>query len=291
MLVVGGHPHLLRAVLVDLIDGRYTLEDLAVGWPSGRSLVADHLRHHRTRLDADPGLAAAFGMLVRDPKAKVDAVSLDALIHLGLISRVNGGAHRPRYYLYERLTTAASAPAMVRKRRVFYSYSHRDERYRDRLEVHLKLLEREGLIESWHDRRLLPGSDWSAVISEHLDASDIIILLLTADFLASEYCSGFEVERALERHQQRRSVVVPVLVQPCDWKTAPFAKLQTLPQDGNAVMRWNDPEHAWADVAQGIRRLITDWPLSAGASPPSPFGVSAELVKARARGALPFRRG
>ena len=85
---------------------------------------------------------------------------------------------------------------------VFYSYSHRDEDLKSRLDVHLSALRREGLIQSWHDREILPGADWNIEINDAVTRADIVLLLVSADFIASEYCWGVEFTRALERHDK-----------------------------------------------------------------------------------------
>src|SRR2546421_2433710 len=85
---------------------------------------------------------------------------------------------------------------------VFISYAHEDEPWRERLEAHLSLLRRQGLIANWHDRQILAGEEWSQEIDEHLEAASIILLLISPDFLASDYCYEIEMQRALERHQR-----------------------------------------------------------------------------------------
>ena len=83
---------------------------------------------------------------------------------------------------------------------VFFSYSHKDEALRDQLETHLAMLKRQGVILTWHDRRLVAGDNIDSGIAKELDQADIILLLVSPDFLASDYCYGIEVARALERH-------------------------------------------------------------------------------------------
>lgn len=84
---------------------------------------------------------------------------------------------------------------------LFFSYSHKDEDLRDELEVHLSGLKRQGLVDVWHDRRIDAGENWSQKIGEHLEQAELILLLVSPDFIASEYCYGVELERALERHE------------------------------------------------------------------------------------------
>jgi hypothetical protein len=144
---------------------------------------------------------------------------------------------------------------LSRAKNLFYSYSHIDEPLRDQLEVHLTLLSRQGIISSWHDRKIIPGVEWDHEIDKQLDQAAIILLLVSADFIASKYCWDKEVKRALELHAAKQATVVPVLLRPCDWHGAPFGKLQGLPKDMKAVTEWPDRDAAWTDVAKGIRAV------------------------------------
>ncbi|MEI7728057.1 MAG: COR domain-containing protein [Verrucomicrobiota bacterium] len=142
--------------------------------------------------------------------------------------------------------------------KLFYSYSHKDETLRDKLETHLKLLKREGKISDWHDRRITAGTEWAKQIDDHLNQADIILLLVSADFIASDYCYDLEMKRAMERHEKKEAVVIPVILRDCDWHCAPFSKLQALPKDGRPVKKWEDRDTAWTDVAKGIRRVAEE---------------------------------
>jgi hypothetical protein len=141
---------------------------------------------------------------------------------------------------------------------LFYSYSHQDEALRERLEVHLKLLKRQGILNDWHDRNISAGTEWAGQISSHLEAADIILLLVSADFLASDYCWDIEMKRALERHEARQARVIPVVLRPADWHTAPFGKLQGLPKDARPVTQWADQDEAFTDIARGIRQVAAE---------------------------------
>src|SRR5947209_7093010 len=99
---------------------------------------------------------------------------------------------------------------------VFYSYAHKDESFRVKLETHLSLLRRQGLISTWHDRHILPGADWAQAIDTHLEQASVILLLISADFLASDYCYGLEMTRALERDQAKEARVIPIVLRPVD---------------------------------------------------------------------------
>ncbi|MDI1443715.1 toll/interleukin-1 receptor domain-containing protein [Polyangium sp. 6x1] len=140
---------------------------------------------------------------------------------------------------------------------VFISYSHRDEPFREELEKHLSLLRRSGAIRSWHDRRIGAGDDWKAAIDENLDRARIILLLVSVDFINSDYCYDIELKRALQRRASGEAVVIPIILRPCDdWQKTPFGALQALPRDGKPIKAWADPDEAWTDVARGIRRVV-----------------------------------
>src|SRR4051812_14616359 len=110
---------------------------------------------------------------------------------------------------------------------LFYSYSKKDKALREKLETHLSLLQTQGVISGWHDRRIEAGTEWDGAISQHLEDAGIILLLVSADFLASRYCRDVEVARAMERHEAGTARVIPVLLRPVDgWQSAPFGKLQ-----------------------------------------------------------------
>jgi hypothetical protein len=153
-----------------------------------------------------------------------------------------------------------TAPANPGAIAVFFSYSHKDEALRDKLATHLKLLERQGVIQQWHDRMITAGTEWQGEIDGNLEAAQIILLLISADFLASDYCYDLEMRRALERHDAGTARVIPIILRPVDnlWK-APFGKLQALPTDGKAVTLWGNQDAALADVAKGIRLAAEAW--------------------------------
>ncbi|MEL7316819.1 MAG: COR domain-containing protein, partial [Cyanobacteria bacterium J06559_3] len=140
--------------------------------------------------------------------------------------------------------------------RLFYSYSHKDEVLRDQLDTHLKILERQNLIQSWHDSRIEPGMEWAEDIDVNLHQADIILLLISADFISSRYCYEVELPHALKRHQLGEVTVIPIIVRPVDWKAPELAKLTVLPTDAKAVTEWGNRDAAWRDVETGIKRAI-----------------------------------
>lgn len=141
--------------------------------------------------------------------------------------------------------------------RLFYSYSHRDEHLRDDLETHLSLLRKQGVIAPWHDRRIGAGMEWAASIDQYLESADVILLLVSADFLASDYCYDVEMRRAMQRHESDEARVIPLILRPVDWHSAPFGKLQALPRDGKPVTTWENVDEAWLEITRAIR-LVCD---------------------------------
>ena len=141
---------------------------------------------------------------------------------------------------------------------IFYSYFHKDEGLRNELEKHLSVLKRNGVIAGWHDRKIVPGAEWSSEIDKHLETSNIILLLVSPDFIASDYCYEIEMKRAMDRHARRKASVIPIILRKCDWRDAPFGKLQALPEDGKPIKTWNDIDEAFSDVVAGIKRTIAE---------------------------------
>ena len=111
------------------------------------------------------------------------------------------------------------------------------------------------LIEEWHDRKLKAGEDWDRSISRNLESADIILLLVSIDFVNSKYCYDIELDKALELHDQRKAIVIPIILRNCLWQHTPFAKLQALPRDAKAVNAWADRDEALASIAEGIKSV------------------------------------
>jgi hypothetical protein len=142
---------------------------------------------------------------------------------------------------------------------VFFSYSHRDEGLRDQLANHLALLQRQGVIQKWHDRRIGAGTEWSGQIDSHLNSARIILLLISADFLASDYCYDVEMKRAMQRHEAADARVIPIILRPCDWRTAPFGRLQALPKDARPVIQWPSADEALTHIAVALRSVAQEF--------------------------------
>jgi tetratricopeptide (TPR) repeat protein len=144
--------------------------------------------------------------------------------------------------------------------KLFFSYSHKDEELRNELETHLALLKRQGVLSSWHDRRITAGSDFDQTISSELESSQIVLLLVSAHFLASDYCYEKEMIRSLEKHEDGSAVVIPVILHPCDWHSAPFGHLRATPTDGKPVSMYANQQEAFAIVAKDVREAAKSDP-------------------------------
>ena len=149
-----------------------------------------------------------------------------------------------------------SSPSTKTEIAVFISYAHKDNILKDRLVEHLSNLKYRGLITIWHDREISAGNDWEHEINTHLENASIVLLLISASFMASHYCYSIEMKRALERHQLGEAKVIPVLLRPVMFTDAPFAQLQWLPSNGKFVATWRNRDSAFVDIALGIEHAL-----------------------------------
>jgi hypothetical protein len=141
---------------------------------------------------------------------------------------------------------------------IFYSYSHKDEILCQELVKQIASLEREGLVTSWHDRLISAGDEWQGQINKHLDSSDIILPLLSSDFISSPYCNDVEVKRAIGRHEAGKARVIPVILRPCHWQIPPFDKFQALPLDAEPITSWSNRDEAFLNITLGIRKTVLE---------------------------------
>ncbi|HTK11445.1 MAG TPA: protein kinase [Ktedonobacteraceae bacterium] len=139
---------------------------------------------------------------------------------------------------------------------VFFSYAHKDRKLRNQLEEHLSILKYRGLITAWHDRDVVAGDDWEREIDMHLKSASIVLLLISASFMASHYCYSIEMSYALRRHERGEASVIPVLLRPVLFTEAPFARLQMLPANQKPVTTWRDRDSAFVEIALGIERTL-----------------------------------
>lgn len=138
---------------------------------------------------------------------------------------------------------------------IFFSYSHKDEHWRESIELVLKPLVRRGVISIWHNR-LIAGEDWSSEIDNHLDRAQIILLLISPNYLASEYCYDKEMVRAMERHESGEAIVIPIILRPSDWQQSPFGKLMAFPRGGEPLSTLSDPEAVLVKLTREIQLII-----------------------------------
>ncbi|HKR00947.1 MAG TPA: TIR domain-containing protein [Pyrinomonadaceae bacterium] len=171
--------------------------------------------------------------------------------------------------------------------KLFFSYAHEDESFRSELQVHLSGLKKRGIISDWYDGGITAGTEWSKEISRNLEASEIILLLISPDFINSEYCYDYEMKRALEKHEAGEARVIPVLIRNVDdWGSYPFARLQVVPRGAVPVENWEKQDDAWVDVARNIRLACQEMLEIQRASeiPETKEEAAAEAVAIRRRG-------
>ncbi|MCC8957131.1 macro domain-containing protein [Bradyrhizobium sp. Pear77] len=183
---------------------------------------------------------ARFGRALRDPNVTA------------IVEQLNDIQQR-RIALLSAVTPRPSSAVSV-----FVSYAHEDEALQKQLRKHLSVLEKQGLIASWHDRMIGAGTEWEGAIDSHLNSARVILLLVSPDFIASPYCYDVEMARALERHEKRDALVIPAILRAVHLKGTPFAKLQALPKDAKPIVTWNDPDTAFVDVTDGLYSAIQD---------------------------------
>jgi hypothetical protein len=137
--------------------------------------------------------------------------------------------------------------------RIFISYSHADEALRQELDKHLASLKHQGIVEVWNDRRIGAGEEWAQAIDANLRNADVILLLVSTDFIASPYCYEIEMREVMRRHDAGEAVVIPIILRPCDWHDLPFAKLQTATQDGKPIVKYTSLDEGFLEVVQSIK--------------------------------------
>lgn len=143
--------------------------------------------------------------------------------------------------------------------KVFISYSHKDEEFKNSLTEHLSGLVRSGAIREWNDRKIVPGADWSHEINENLKNSDLILFLISSSFLSSDYCMNIEAETALSMHNSGEAQLIPIVIRAVEWSDSPLSRLQGLPKDAQPIASWPDKDEAWVNVIQGIKKHISEF--------------------------------
>jgi hypothetical protein len=172
----------------------------------------------------------------------------EEVFHAGLIARARGrgGSLKPvRKLKQEGL-------------KVFVCYSHVDEELKNQLITHLQPLRQLKKIEYWHDGKIQAGDTWENAITKNLETADLVLLLVSSDFIASRYCFDVELQNAMDRHARKEATVIPVILRSCLWHRTPFAKLQAVPKDARPVREWENIDKALTDAAQSISDKVND---------------------------------
>src|SRR6266699_3952853 len=140
--------------------------------------------------------------------------------------------------------------------KIFFCYAHEDEPLLNKLKAHLRPLQRQGLVDVWYDRDISAGTDWEQQIKEQLNTAQIILLLVSPDFMDSDYCYSIEMQRAIERYERGEAHVIPIILRPVYWQDV-LGKLQALPTDAIPVMSsgWQYQDEAFFNVTEGIRTV------------------------------------
>lgn len=139
---------------------------------------------------------------------------------------------------------------------MFISYAQEDEEFCEKLIKQLSVLKWNGLLRTWHYRQIQPGTDWKTEVDTHLNSANIILLLVSADFIASEYCYGVEMKRALERHEAKEAKVIPIILRPVTWKNLSLGKLDALPGNGRFISLWENYDQAFFVVVEEIQKIL-----------------------------------
>lgn len=139
---------------------------------------------------------------------------------------------------------------------LFISYAHEDEEIKNELDKYLKVLKRSGKIDTWNDRALIAGQEWDQTIMSELNKANVILLLISVDFNASDFIWDKELASAMKRHEEGTAHVVPIIIRKCEWSKMPYAKLQALPRNAQPVTEYENRDRAFTEIAVGIETLV-----------------------------------
>ena len=143
--------------------------------------------------------------------------------------------------------------------RVFISYSSTDARLKDDLLVRLKPMQAtQGLVDVWEDRCIIPGEDWDGVIRKELEIADVVLLMVSPKFLASNYINGVEVAAAVSRAKAGEALVIPIILEKCGYKHAPFGHFNALPRKGQPVRDRKPQRNAWYEIEEELRNIFSE---------------------------------
>ena len=139
---------------------------------------------------------------------------------------------------------------------IFISYAHEDEDLKKELDKYLKVLKRSSKVEVWHDRKLIGGQEWNKTIMAELNKANIILLLISVDFNASDFIWDKELASAMKRHEEGTAHVVPIILRKCEWSDLPYAKLQALPRNAKPVTEYANRDEAFTEIVREITKLV-----------------------------------
>jgi len=154
--------------------------------------------------------------------------------------------------------TPENNPTTNPVKKVFISYSHKDEDAMKELDRFLGPLVRDGKISIWTDRKILPGQTWKNEILRELESADLTLLLISANFLDSDFINTEEIPRAFKRMDEHGKHVVPIILNYCLWDITPIKELQATPKDGRPIADFPNSAQAWNEVARGILALLNN---------------------------------
>lgn len=162
--------------------------------------------------------------------------------------------HEEKYYDLKQFKQYLKQPLKMKK--IFISYSKEDTSYLVKLENHLSVLKRNGTIGTWNCRQLLPGEKWDGKIKHELEEADVIIFLVSSDFLATDYIWDIEIKRAIERESQGNVKVVPIIVRSCDWEESPLGVYNTAPKKAQVLTLAGDIDEAYTNAVKELRKIL-----------------------------------
>jgi hypothetical protein len=166
--------------------------------------------------------------------------------------------------------------------RIFFSYAHKDERFKERLVKQLSFLKRNKKVIGWHDRLIFPGSAWEKEINDNIDGAQVILMLISPDFIDSDYCYLVESVRAFEKRERQEAVIMPIIIHPCVWEQTPFGQIQALPKNGKAISTFSNRDVGWLEVAKGVSLVIDELLQKTTTAP-----VTAPVTNGASNGASP----
>jgi len=153
-------------------------------------------------------------------------------------------------------TTNNHKPTNMGKIKLFISYAHADEEQKNRFVQLLNELTINGLLEEWSDQKLTPGLKWDKEIKRKLEESQIVLFLITKSFFKSDYINDVEIKNTIDRYNQNEVLIVPIILEECDFKCSTLKEYQALPKNAQPISTWNSEIDAWLDVIAGLKRSI-----------------------------------